>query len=513
MVEWGAGYVTEVEYEPFYHSQLAPLRAAFALAYQGIDAALPAAPTYLELGFGQGLSLAVHAAANPGEFWGTDFNPAQVANARELAASSAIDVKLLEDSFAEFAARKDLPQFDMIWLHGIWSWITPENRGHIVEILRRHLKPGGVTFLSYNCAPGWAPTQPLQHILALHAARAGAAAAGVVANLDNAIAFTEKLVESGSLYFKANPLVAERLNQMKQGSRRYLVHEFLNDNWTIMPFSQTARELHAAKLSFGASASLFDHVPTLNVTAEGQALINETHDVVLRETIRDYLVNQQFRRDYFIKGCRRLKATQRLDRLRQFNVVLSTHPEDISLKVKAMIGEVCLEESIYRPLIDALAQTMGTPATIASLEARVGKSGVSLDKLLEAIFVLLGKRDVELAHDEATAEKMMPRTRALNQVVIDTSPFRKGINVLASPLTGTGIDVGQFGRQFIKSWQGGTSDAAACAKEAWAVLAAKGFVMRKGANGNTETEVLRAMEAARTFFDRKLPVLQSLRIV
>jgi hypothetical protein len=120
---------------------------------------------------------------------------------------------------------------------------------------------------------------------------------------------------------------------------------------------------------------------------------------------------------------------------------------------------------------------------------------------------------VELAHDEATAEQMMPRTRALNQVVIDTSPLRKGINVLASPLTGTGIDVGQFGRHFIKSWQNGTMDAAACAKEAWAVVAGGGIRKRKGGSEDLETEVLRTMEAARTFSVKKLPILRSLRIV
>ena len=54
---------------------------------------------YLELGYGQGLSLNIHAAATDGEFWGTDFNPVQVANARELASASGAHVKLLDASF------------------------------------------------------------------------------------------------------------------------------------------------------------------------------------------------------------------------------------------------------------------------------------------------------------------------------------------------------------------------------------------------------------------------------
>jgi len=31
-------------------------------------------------------------------------------------------------ALAEFVARDDLPEFDVIALHGIWSWISAENR-------------------------------------------------------------------------------------------------------------------------------------------------------------------------------------------------------------------------------------------------------------------------------------------------------------------------------------------------------------------------------------------------
>ena len=42
------------------------------------------------------------------------------------------------DSFAEFLSRDDLPDFDFITLHGIYSWVSPENRRTIVEFIRRN---------------------------------------------------------------------------------------------------------------------------------------------------------------------------------------------------------------------------------------------------------------------------------------------------------------------------------------------------------------------------------------
>ena len=82
-------------------------------------------------------SVNIHAAACPGEFWGTDFNPSQAAHARALAEASGSGAILLDDSFAELAARPDLPEFDMIALHGIWTWVSEENRRVIIDIIRR----------------------------------------------------------------------------------------------------------------------------------------------------------------------------------------------------------------------------------------------------------------------------------------------------------------------------------------------------------------------------------------
>jgi hypothetical protein len=200
-------------------------------------------------------------------------------------------------------------------------------------------------------------------------------------------------------------------------------------------------------------------------------------------------------------------------RLRRFNVVLSRRPQDIELKVKTTLGEMSLDADVYRPVIDALAETTGIPAPIADLEVRVGASGVSLDKLLEAIVVLLGRGEVELAHDEATMQQVAPRTRALNQWLIDSSPLRRDIKVLASPLTGTGIRVNRFGPLFLRSWQGGKKDAGACMKETWALLANDIKVSRRDGFVESEAEIARKMKFARSFPEKMLPVLKSLGIV
>ena len=68
---WTEGYVTGIDYTYGYHAELSPARLQFSLLTAGYDVSLPAAGamSYLELGFGQGLSLTIHAAATGGRFW------------------------------------------------------------------------------------------------------------------------------------------------------------------------------------------------------------------------------------------------------------------------------------------------------------------------------------------------------------------------------------------------------------------------------------------------------------
>jgi hypothetical protein len=65
-----------------------------------------------ELGYGQGLSANLHAAASLVQWWGTDFNPSQAAFAGEAAAVAGSGAHLSDEAFAEFAGREDLPDFD-----------------------------------------------------------------------------------------------------------------------------------------------------------------------------------------------------------------------------------------------------------------------------------------------------------------------------------------------------------------------------------------------------------------
>jgi SAM-dependent methyltransferase len=97
--------------------------------------------------------------------------PGHIVTANELGEAAQLpNVQHLEKSFAQLAAGEvDLPPLDFITMHGVYSWITPENRRHIVDFMARYLKPGGIVYVSYNAMPGWSAATPLQRLVLEHA--------------------------------------------------------------------------------------------------------------------------------------------------------------------------------------------------------------------------------------------------------------------------------------------------------------------------------------------------------
>lgn len=117
---WNEGYVTDLLYTYGYYTELNPLTARLLLLINGI-ACKSEFDTACELGFGQGMSVNIHAASSSTSWYGTDFNPAQVDFAKSLAKKSELKVNFYDDSFEQFVNNPDIPNFDFIGLHGIWS--------------------------------------------------------------------------------------------------------------------------------------------------------------------------------------------------------------------------------------------------------------------------------------------------------------------------------------------------------------------------------------------------------
>ena len=348
MADWGSGYVTDTAYVHDFCRVQIPALVSFAALAKGVAApgGLGEPLAYCDLGCGQGLTANLVAAANPRtEVFAADFNPTHIAGARDLARAAGLkNIAFREADFAELLNDPSVPEFDIICLHGVYSWISAENRKTIVALIRRRLKSGGLVYISYDAMPGWAAMAPLRRLMVQqHTASRQASSSKA---LEQALALADKLKETGAHFYRMYPHVSAQLERLRKLPSSYLAHELLTHDWQAFSFADVAAELAEAKLRYLGSAHLTDHVDRVNFTEKQQGLLAEIDDPLIEETARDMIIGRQFRRDIFVKGFTPLQPLPARERWLQTRFVLSSPPDEVQLTFETALGTLALRPDV-----------------------------------------------------------------------------------------------------------------------------------------------------------------------
>ena len=161
-------------HEPYpasWHSFQSPahLRAICALMGVAWEVGPETPLSIAEVGCGTGYTGSVLAAGNPNaRVLGLDYNPAHIAEARSMAAAAGLEnIQFIDADIAELhgAELDRLPEFDLITVHGVWSWVSDAVRDGILRLIRTRLKPGGIVMISYNSMPGAASALGLSRLV------------------------------------------------------------------------------------------------------------------------------------------------------------------------------------------------------------------------------------------------------------------------------------------------------------------------------------------------------------
>lgn len=509
MPDWSSGYVADTGYTYGAYYELNPLRVRLALLNAGF--AFPSHGTACELGFGQGMSTNIHAAASVTEWYGTDFNPSQAGLAQELAESSGAQVKLYDQSFAEFCSRADLPEFDYIGLHGIWSWVSDEDRNVIVDFVRRKLKVGGILYVSYNVMQGLVNMVPVREVMNEYSHVMVATGSDTLSKVDGAVEFMQRLMNHAPSFAAANPMVQAKLDSMRNANRSYLAHEYFNRNWTPMSFSAMAKWLEPAKLDFACSAHYFEHLDFLQLNEDQTKILGEIENTNFRETVRDFLVNQQFRRDYWVRGARKLGAVQKRDLMLLQRVVLTSRAEDISLEQKTLYGTMNLSQEVYQPILHLMSDHK--VRTIGQIVEHCTALGSTFSQITQAVFILASLTLLEAAQESDVINKSKPQTDRLNRKICSMAVDIRDIGFLASPVTGGLVQIHRFGQLFLLGRARGSRT-----PEEWAEFANQCLHVgnqRLNIDGRTfegEQQLAELTRMAERFERQHLPLLTALQV-
>lgn len=514
-MDWTGGYVSDVEYMAWFCREQSPAFMNFVCLLNGIEpVALDKPFAYFELGSGRGLTVNVLAASNPqGRFYANDFNPAHVVDARELATAAQLsNVTHLENSFAELAAGKvaDLPQFDFISLQGIYTWVSEENRWHIVDFIGRYLKPGGIVYIGYNAMPGWSAAAPLQRLLVEHA--------DLYPNrsdtqIRQGEAFVGKMVELQAKYFKTSPMVRPWLDIIKKGNPHYLAHEYLNRVWQPMYHVDVARDMSAAKLDFAGSAVLPFAFPCLCLSPEAQELLNGIPDTALRETWKDYFFNSNFRKDIFVRGARRMTRVRKAEWLARTGLALQVPLAEVNLKLSLPKGEFKFDPAIYAPVLDALAKGPHTLAELAALPALKEQQ----PEMLWQVAALLAATDSTCVYFTDSAGMAAEPAHRMNLALAERARYGDEYQTFVSPLLGSGLPSSYVERllYLLLSQQPQEQDSTALARQVWQIIAAQGRRLgKKGTTYDTEEAALDQLrEEIETTLAQMAPIWRQLKMI
>ena len=335
---------------------------------------------------------------------------------------------------------------------------------------------------------------------------------GVGDRVDAALKFSEAMLAAEPGYLKAVPQLDAKLKSIMAQNRNYLAHEYFNREWNCMYFTDVVDALASTKLDYATSASPLDSVDAIHLKAEGLTFLQSIDHPVLREQTRDYFVNQQFRKDLYIRGAIRLSTIEQRERMLDTRFVLTQPADLVPSKVTGALGEADLQKEVYGPLITALAAKSYAPKSLRQLA--VALPDIEFASVQQALIVLVGMTSVAPCQSEAAEKQTQTRCAALNFHLCERSRYGNEIETLASPVTGGGIAIGRFHQIFLLSMKQGKKLPSEWGHQAAQLLADLGQrIVKEGKTLETAEENLAELTAqAVEFSEKHLPLLKALRI-
>lgn len=449
---WGQGYITELKYTSNFYRELGPHHLQFAALSKQMRAPdVSQSFNYLELGCGNGVTVNALAVNHPhSQFWGLDFNPSHIVNAQEQARLANIDNASFHDWSFEEALIQDLPMMDFIILHGIYSWVSEENRQHLCALIKRILRPGGLVYVSYNCLPGWSQAAPLRRLTAEFASREGGT---VLEKLQTIKQILPQLSALPLQYTQSNPYSKLVHDIIATESPQYVIHEYMNMNWDLFYFTDVAAQMHEVKLTYVASANLLENFTQTCATPETVKFIELQVDPLMRELMLDYATNKRFRRDIYMKGVSHLSEYDYETRVMDTQICLARTRSKCDLNVILPMGKTDLPSALYIPLLDMLA---AGPKTLSELAVVFN---VSASSIMNAAGVLVGLGYASPCIAEVSAEVAM-RAMRFNQAMLTQTSQGNYQGALVAPKLASGVHLDEFEQYFVKAYLDKSDDPA-----------------------------------------------------
>ena len=405
----------------------------------GLNTADPEECRVLEIGCASGgnlIPMAWHLRGS--RFVGIDLSRTQIQAG--LALSRRLKLSNLELRRADILELgDDLGELDYILAHGVYSWVAPAVREHLLGTAGQLLAPGGLLYLSYNALPGWRMRGMLRDIL-LHACRNADTPA---AKLDAAHAALERLTSAiDKLDALSAQYLREEIASLRGSHPSYLFFEYLAEHNDAVLFRDFVADCKRHGLRYVCDTELRTLFPSTYGNQVEQALADIEDGVELEQWL-DFVTNRNFRQSLLCRADTPLEDAIDLERfatLSFYTDLRTSERPDLRCNRPASFAtpggnRVDVSHPLTKALLPRLAARYpeclplnGQMPAAAREVADAGGSALAgqVNECLAELFSLfahrvLGARPRPLRLEEANLEKPRASALALAQVASGAS--------------------------------------------------------------------------------------------
>lgn len=448
MKNWTEGYNSDSNYTIGHFKELNPEYLNMCAVLAEVNPIpIEESFSYCELGCGYGLSTLINAANYPqGTFYALDYNPSQIAYARKMAKDAGLNnIHFIEASFQDAVDNPTLlPKFDFIVFHGIYAWVSEENRANLVKISGNHIKSGGMVYNSYNAKPGWSTIEIIQKLMhGLSQEQIGSSSD----KIDSLIKYVDKITNMNDGFIRnQNKELKRHIEQIKSKNKTYVAHEYINDGWRAFFFPEVSQEMQKAKLDYLCLAFLSENISKQLQTESLNHILKDVKSIENRELIKDLSLNTRFRKDIYTRG-----DYGELTKEGQYNwfknirwiSLVSKKVKKYSFSFVSGSGETARD-----PFDTILAHLKKNNLTTIELQKI---SHVNNDKIIDSLVLLYNDGFI------APYKRINKQAQKLNSVIANKAFNKVNITKICYPNANIGYPVGMVSLLWLKAINDGFS--------------------------------------------------------
>jgi hypothetical protein len=193
------------------------------------------------------------------------------------------------------------------------------------------------------------------------------------------------------------------------------------------------RDFSEAKMTYAGSATLVENRIELSIPKNLQPMVRAASDVAMRELLKDYAVNKQFRRDIYVKGLQSISQQEQLRRFRDTIFALAAPAKKLPEKYTMPVGEITPKPEALAALMECLRDKPASGHELMTAAEKAGAGGA--DASLLVLILVQSGTVTPVRSDHASVDRSA--SARLNEVILSSAAAGDTHRFVCSPVQGS----------------------------------------------------------------------------